>query len=113
MHKFPIPIAHEAPPTRARLRLLRSSAIVILGVSLAPLIAEVCAVCHAQWCEVLGSNAQASTPLLNSLHDGVDSGHRSFWDAITPYFQRVPWSPKLVLLIGGILMIVGMRILKL
>jgi hypothetical protein len=113
MHKFPIPIAHDVPQTRPGFSLLRSIAIVILGISLAPLIAEGCAVCHAQWCRVLGSNAEASTPLFDSLHEGVESGHRSFWDAITPCFQRVPWSPKLVLLIGVILMMLGMLMLKL
>jgi hypothetical protein len=113
MYKFPIPIAHDIRPVPSRWRLLRSSAIVLLGISLAPLISEGSAICYAQWCQVLGRNAEAKTPLLDSLHEGLESGHRSFWAAISPYFQRLPWSPKLVLFVGVILMILGMLMLKL
>ena len=112
MHKFPIPIAHDVPPSDpasvCSARLPSS-----FWESLWPRSSPRAAICHAQWCQVLGTNVEASTPLLDSLHQGVDSGHRSFWDAITPCFQRVPWSPKLVLLIGVILMMLGMLMLKL
>jgi hypothetical protein len=112
MHKFPIPIAHDPPPSQAGWRLLRSSAIFILGIALAPMLAEGCAICYAQWCQVLGNNAEARTPVLDSLHDGLESAKGSFCDAISPYFQRLPWSPKLVLSVGVILMILGMLMLK-
>ena len=113
MHKFPIPIAHDTPAARSRSRLLHSSGIVVLGLSLAPLIYEGCAICYAQWCQVLGRNAVATTPVIDVLQGELESGHRSIWGVITPHFQRLPWNPKLVLLVGVIFMIIGMMMLKL
>ena len=112
MHKFPIPIAHDIRPTKHRWSLLRAGAIVLLGISLAPLIAEGTSICIAQWSRVMGRNAEARTPMIDSLQDGIESGHRSFSDAITAYFQRLPWSPKVVLVVGVILMMLAMMMLK-
>jgi hypothetical protein len=61
----------------------------------------------------MGRNAEARTPVIDSLQDGIESGHRSFSNTIGSYFQRLPWSPKLVLLVGVILMMLGMMMLKL
>jgi hypothetical protein len=113
MHKFPLPIAHDIRPTRPRWRLLRSAALVLLGISLAPLIAEGASLCYAQWCQVLGRNAQARTPVLDSMSDSLESGHRSFWNTLSSYFQRLPWNPKVVLAIGVILMFLAMAMLRL
>ena len=60
----------------------------------------------------MGRNAEARTPVLDSLQDGIESGHRSFSNAITAYFQRLPWSPKVVLVVGVILMMLAMMMLK-
>jgi hypothetical protein len=113
MHKFPIPIAYEDPRAQSRSRLLRHGAIVVLGLGLAPLIFEGGSICYAQWCQVMGRNAQASTPVLDVVQNQVESGHRTFWDAISPCFQRLPWNPRPVLLVGVIFTIVGMMMLKL
>jgi hypothetical protein len=113
MHKFPLPIAHDLHPTRRRWSVLRTCAIALLGLSLAPLLAEGTSIWFAQWSQVLGRNADARTPVIDSLHDGIESGHRSFSSAISSYFQRLPWSPKIVLLVGVILMMLGILMLKL
>jgi hypothetical protein len=112
MHKFPIPIAHDIRPTKPQWSLLRASAIALLGISLAPLIAEGTAICFAQWSRIMGTNAEARTPVIDSLQDGFESGHRSFSNTITSYFQRLPWSPKIVLIVGVILMMLAMMMLK-
>jgi hypothetical protein len=113
MHKFPIPIAHDIHSTKPRWSLLRKAAIIIIGISLAPLIAEGFSICFAQWSQVMGQNAEARTPMLDSLHEGLDSGHQSFWATITPWFQRVPWNHRLVLAAGVTCMFIGMLMLKL
>ena len=113
MHKFPIPIAHDIHAAKPRRSLLRKAAIILLGISLAPLIAEGFSICFAQWSQVMGRNAEARTPVLDSLHEGLESGHHSFWATISPCFQRVPWSHRLVLAVGVICMIIGMMMLKL
>jgi hypothetical protein len=113
MHKFPIPIAHDIPPAKPRRSLLRASVIVLIGISLAPLIAEGTSICLAQWSRVMGRNADARTPVIDSLQDGIESSHRSFSNAVTAYFQRLPWSPRIVLGVGVILMMLAMMMLKL
>jgi hypothetical protein len=113
MHKLPIPIAHDIHPAKPRWPLLHKVAIVLLGISLAPIIAEGTSICYAQWSQVMGRNTQARTPMLDSLHEHFESGSQSFWATVSPCFQRVPWSHHLVLAIGAILVIVGMMMLKL
>jgi hypothetical protein len=113
MHKFPLPVAHDIRPTKPRWSLLRASAIVLLGISLAPLVAEGTSICVAQWSRVMGRNAEARTPVVDSLQDGIESGHRSLSNAIASYFQQLPWSPRVVLGVGVILMVLAMMMLKL
>ncbi len=112
MHKFPIPIAHDVHPGKSRWSPLRNTAIIVIGIGLAPLFAEGFSICFAQWSQVMGRNAEARTPLLDSLHEGLESGHQSFWATISPCFQRVPWSHTFVLAAGVVCMIIGMIMLK-
>ena len=113
MHKFPIPIAHDIHPNKSRCSLLRTTAIIVIGIGLAPLLAEGFSICYAQWSQVMGRNAEARTPMLDSLHEGLESGHQSFWATISPWFERVPWNHGLVLAAGVICMVIGMLMLKL
>ncbi len=113
MHKLPIPIAHDIHVGKTQRPLLHKAAIILVGISLAPLVAEVGSICYAQWSQVLGRNAEAETPVLNSLGEGLDSGRQSVLGAISSCFQRVPWNHQLVLAVGAILMIIGMIMLKL
>jgi hypothetical protein len=112
MHKFPIPIAHDVHRSKSRWSLLRNTALFVIGIGLAPLLAEGFSICFAQWSQVMGRNAEATTPLLDSLHEGLESGHQSFWATISPCFQRVPWNHRLVLAVGVICVIIGMMMLK-
>jgi hypothetical protein len=112
MYKFPIPIAHDIRPTKPRCSLLRASATVLLGISLSPLIGEASSLCVAQWSRVMGRNVEVRTPVLDSVQDGIESGHRSFSGSISAYFQHLPWSPSIVLGVGAILMMLAMMMLK-
>jgi hypothetical protein len=113
MNKLPIPIAHDIHPAKPRPPLLHKTAIVILGVALAPIIAEGTSILYAQWSQVMGRNTQARTPVLDSLHDHFEAGTHSFWGTVSPWFQHVPWSHHFVLAISVVLVILGMLMLKL
>ena len=89
MHKFPLQIAHDMRPDQPRARLLRLVAIFGLGLALAPLVAEGVSISHAQWCQVLGKNAQARTPILDSVTETTVETHRSAWESINGRFQKV------------------------
>jgi hypothetical protein len=113
MHKFPIPIAHELPADHRRAKIARALALVMLGLFLAPLIADGAALCANQWREVLGKNGQTKTPVLDSVADAVETGHRSLWESIDLYFHRLPWDPRIVLTVGAIVMVLAMVMLRL
>jgi hypothetical protein len=113
MHKLPISIAHDIRPHRSGWSLVRKGAIVVLGIALAPLFSEGFSICYAQWSRVMGRNTEVETPMLNYLQEGLESGHHSFWETISPCFQRVPWSHRMVLAVGVIVVIIGMTMLRL
>jgi hypothetical protein len=112
MHKHPIPIALDKPGAKGRRTTMRKAGLVLLGISLAPLIAEGSSICYAQWSQVMGNHTEASTPVLNRLHDGFQSSHRSFWGAILPYFNRVPWRHEFVLAAAAVVVVAGVTMLK-
>jgi hypothetical protein len=111
MHKFPIPIAHD-PPAPKQTRLRRAAAMIVLGLGVAPLLGEGAAMCYTQWCQVVGKNASAQTPVFDSLNNGINAAHQSFWDALTPLFRRLPWNPRIVFAVAIIAMVLGMMMLR-
>jgi hypothetical protein len=112
MQKLSNPLAHEISPTKRGSRVLRIASILVLGIGLAALIQETAAICHGQWCQLLGSDAEVRTPILDSVQEGVQTAHSSFWNAISPYFQSLPWSPSVVLPVAVVVVVVGMVMLK-
>jgi hypothetical protein len=113
MHKFPLPLAHEIPPETSGSKLVRTAAIVILGIALVPPVAEGLSICYGQWCEVLGRNTEVHTPVLDSVQDNVHDVHRSAWGWMSAQFQRLPWQPRFVLPVATAIMLIGMIMLRL
>jgi hypothetical protein len=112
MHKFPLPIAHDAGPKRPRAKLIWSLSLVGLGLLLAPFVAEGTALCVAQWRQVLGENSEAKTPILNSVADSAEATHRSFWDCIDYYFHCLPWDETIVFSVAAIIVFLGVAMLR-
>jgi hypothetical protein len=112
MHKAPIPIAPDIRPAKPRRPLLRKAAMVLVGISLAPLVAEGTSICYAQWSQVMGTNTEARTPVLDSLFDGLDSGRQSCSGTVSSVFQHTPWNHQIVLGVAVVLVIVGVGMLK-
>jgi hypothetical protein len=112
VHKFPMQIAHDLRRDRPRAKLSRLVAIFGLGLALAPLAAEGVSISHAQWCQVLGRNNQARTPILDSVTETAITTHRTAWESINPQFQRLPWNPTIVVAVGVVLMFLGMLMLR-
>jgi hypothetical protein len=113
MHKCPIPIADDLPSSRRKSKPLRTASFVLLGFLLAPLVVEGTWFCFAQWSQIMGKNTDAKTPMLDALHEHVQTAHESFWDGLTPWFQYLPWDPTVVLSIAAVLMAFAIRMLKL
>jgi hypothetical protein len=111
MQKLAIPLS-DLSPVRPESKLIRIVSILVLGIALATLIKESAAICHGQWCQFLGSDAEVQTPIFVSLQDGVVTAHSSIWNSMAPWFQRVPWNPSIVLPIAVVVMVFGMAMLK-
>jgi hypothetical protein len=113
MPKLPIPIAHDMSSESRTTKIIRAALFVVVGVILAGPAVEVASMCYGQWCQILDKDSDdTQTPILDSVQDGVQSAHQSAWAWIAPYFQRVPWSPSLVLPIAAVVTLVGIMLMK-
>ncbi len=113
MHKFPMPIGHDVNSSGRKSKRLRTASIVLLGFLLAPVVAEGGWLCFAQWCQVMGTNTYAKTPIMDAMQDQMQSAHGSFWECMAHWFQNLPWDPRVVMSVGAVVMIIAIRMLKL
>jgi hypothetical protein len=107
-----IAIPPAVPPTPRESRLPRSLWIGILAAVLAPLIWECAAICHSQWCEVIGYPREAQTPILDALHGQLESAQQTIRESIESQFGDFQWDAKIALSVGGILVVLAMAMLK-
>jgi len=112
MPKIPIYNAHDIRPNRRGSKIIRLAGLVAVGLALAVPLGEGISLCISQWCEVMGKNNQVRTPVLDSVNDRVQSTHETVGMWMSEQFQRVPWDPGLVLPIAGVVMVLGILMLK-
>ena len=112
MQKGPLPIAPDVRPDPSRWSLLRSGTLILLGIALAPLLAEGASLCYAQWYEVMGTTTKAHTPIIDMAQEHLETAAHWLGYNISAYFMRAPWNPAFVFPIAFILMCVGMAMLK-
>ena len=113
MAKNLITLAPDLRPDRHRSKVLPLASIFILAPLIAPMVMEVAALCHAQWCAALGASADVRTPILDSIQERIESVRDDLWSVLSARFQRVPWNPKVVLPLAAVIMAVGMVMLRL
>jgi hypothetical protein len=113
MAKIPIPLAPDLKPDRRRATLLPIISIVVMAPLLAPLILEAAALCYCRWRAVMGTPVDVRTPVLDSIEERIESVRSDLWNALSARFQRVPWSPKVVLPIATLIMALAMVMLRL
>jgi hypothetical protein len=112
MPKNPITLAPDLRPDRRR-KALPIVSIFVLAPLIAPLVMEAAALCYAQWCTALGTQAEVRTPIIDSIQEGIESVRDDLWSVLSARFQRVPWSPKVVLPVAAVIMAVAMVMLRL
>ncbi len=106
MRKVKAPFYLDRPPST--LRFWTVARIVVVTLALAPFLYEGTQLCYARWSRMLGSRVPVRTPFLNSF--GRLS--RSAGAMISEQFQRVPWNPQVVLVIGIVSCTVCMILLR-
>lgn len=112
MRKFAIQLEQEIAPPVKTSRWPKVVLVLFLIVGLAPLAIEGASLCLANWKEALGMSASVSTPAIDSVQETFEDARAAFWGEIMPYFRRLPWDPKTVLCVGGVVMAVAMMMLK-
>src|SRR5262245_34698778 len=108
MHKFPLPLGHDIRPEPRRSKIVRIAFILVLGLGLAPPLEEAASICVANWFQLIGTNTEVRTPILDAVHDGLDTAHESVCSWMSPQFHRLPWNPSFVLPIAAGIMVLGM-----
>src|SRR5579883_285800 len=108
MPKNPITLAPDLRPNRRRSKVLPIASIFVVAPLLIPLLLETAALCYGQWCMVFGTSAPPRTPMLDSIHERIESARDELWSAASARFQRVPWNPKVVLTIAAVITTLGM-----
>jgi len=86
--------------------------IVVLGLLLAVPVEEGVSLCIGQWRQVMGTETEVRTPILDSVGDGLQAAHQSMSNWLSPQFQRVPWNPAYVLPIAAVVTVLGMIMLR-
>lgn len=95
MPKVHAPFYSAKPPRALRpWPIIRAVAILLF---LAPFLYEGGQICYARWSRMLGGGSVAvRTPVLNYV--GLLT--RSARGAVFAQFQRVPWKPQIVIVVG-------------
>jgi hypothetical protein len=112
MPKTSVPLPSGVPAAPRERRLRRTFWIGILAAGLAPILWEGAAICHSQWCEVIGYPREAHTPIVDTLHRHLGSTQESIRESIAIHLGDFQWDPKIVLPVGGLLIVLGMMMLK-
>jgi hypothetical protein len=112
MFKQSIPIAHEIKPTPTKSIRTWIIFIVGLGAILAPLVVEGTAICYAQWCEIMGKEIEARTPIIDSIAAALQSAHDLVADSLGPTFQSTIHNPNVALPVASVLLVVAMAMLR-
>jgi hypothetical protein len=113
MAKNPILLAPDLRPERRHSKVLPIASIFVVGPLLAPLVMEAVALCYAQWCAAFGTSTRVRTPIIDAIEEQIETVRADLWSALSARFQRVPWSPKIVLPVAAVIMAVAMVMLRL
>ena len=112
MRKAILQLDHEIPDERPRPRWPLILLVLFLLVGLGPLALEGCAICVANWKEFMGVSAEARTPILDNVQDTLHELSESCNRQFRAYFRTLPWEPRMVLAVAGVIMGAAMLLLR-
>jgi hypothetical protein len=112
MPKNTISLAYDLTSKPRRFRVLPIAVLLFLGLALSPVLSEEVLLCYAQWCEIIDKPVVVRTPILDSCYDRFQTARNDLWNEIMPIFQRVPWNPQVVIVVGVLVMALSMVLLR-
>ncbi|MGC8642862.1 MAG: hypothetical protein ACP5XB_23635 [Isosphaeraceae bacterium] len=112
MRKAVIQLGHEIHEERPRSRWPLFLLVVFLVLGLGPLALEGGAVCVANWKEFMGISAEARTPILDRARDSLHDLNETCNQQFRSWFRVLPWEPRMVLAVAGVIMGLAMLMLR-
>jgi hypothetical protein len=112
MRKAVFQLDHEIHEERPRSRLPLILLALFLLVGLGPLALEGGAICVANWKEFMGVSAEARTPMLDRVQDSLHDLSESCNQQFRTWFRVLPWEPRMVLAVAGVIMALAMLMLR-
>ncbi len=113
MSKQVIVLAPNIHPDRPRRKFLPILSLFVTVPLLAPIVLDAASLCYGQWCELLGSPVDIRTPTLDAISERVAEVREEVKYHISSRFHRVPWNPRVVLMIAFAVMLVAIIMLRL
>lgn len=113
MSKQVIVLAPDIHPDRPRRKFLPILSLFVAASLLAPIVFDAAALCYGHWRDLLGSPVDIRTPTLDAIGERVAEVREDVKYHISSRFHRVPWNPRVVLLIAVLVMLVAIMMLRL
>jgi hypothetical protein len=101
MRKLHTTVIPDEEEVDSRARILRYALVVLLGIALLPLAAELLMSCLAQWQALVGRVEPPETPVLDSLETAWDWVSRNLRRHVRGLFLDLPWEPWQAMAIGA------------
>ena len=112
MRKTVFRLDDEINEERPRSKLPLVFFVLFLVIGLGPLALEGASVCVANWKGIIGVSTEAPTPILDAVQDNLhemNDGCRHFF---SPWLRSLPWEPRMVLAVAGVIMALAMLMLR-
>lgn len=113
MSKQVIVLAPDISPDRPRRRVLPILSLFVAVPLLAPIFVDAVALCYGQWREMLGNPTPVRTPTLDAIGERTETVREEIWYHVSSRFHRVPWDPRVVLIVAVVVMVLAMMMLRL
>lgn len=113
MSKQLITIAPDLSSDRPRRKVLPILSLFVAAPLLAPIFIDAVALCYGQWREVLGTPITVRTPTLDAIGERVAAVREDLRYHVGSRFHRVPWNPRVVLVVSVVIMALAMLMLRL
>lgn len=112
MRKATFQLDQEINEDRPRSRVPLIFLCLFLVVGLGPLAIEGTAICVANWKEFMGVSAEARTPILDGVQDALHVLRENCNQQFGYWFRGLPWEPRMVLAVAGVIMALAMLMLR-
>ncbi len=112
MYKHSLSVNAVMPGEPRRSKAPRKLWFAIIALLLAPIVVEGAAIWYGQWREALGRPGEVHAPILYAAWDHFQAASTSLWSTGEFWLSECSSQPTIVLPIAGVLLALGIALLK-